>query len=130
VKGAPKIAVAGHLVADEIIYPDGKRILAPGGTAYNLAALISVMKEGKVLPVCEIGDDYEATFNSYFGNRGIVDSSTVRRISQSQVVNRLVYAVDGSREEWNSRIPEPLSLPDAASDLDAVLHIRERPGSR
>jgi len=118
---SPKIAVAGHLVADQIIYADGGRISAPGGIAYNLAALLSIMGSGKIIPVCEIGYDYEELFNEYFGKHDLIDSSAVRRTPLPNVVNRLSYKIDGNREEWNSRIPDRLSLKSIAADVDAVL---------
>lgn len=117
----PRIAVAGHLVADEIIYSGGERIYAPGGISYNLAGLISVMESGRVIPICEIGEDMEEQFRKYFGNRAIIDSSAVRHTSLPNVVNRLAYGENGDRQEWNSRIPERLSLEDIGDDVHAVL---------
>ncbi len=117
----PEIAVAGHLVADEIIYSGGEKISALGGIAYNLAALLSVMESGKIIPICEIGFDIEDLFEEYFGKHDIVDSSAVSKTSQPNVVNRLVYDSGSNREEWNSRIPERLSLDDIGDNVDAVL---------
>ena len=74
----PSIAVVGHLVDDEIIRPGGEKISALGGISYNLAALLSVMKKAKILPVCEIGQDIQAKFNKTFGENEIVDSSGVK----------------------------------------------------
>jgi hypothetical protein len=116
-----RIAVVGHLVADEIIYHSGEKISAPGGISYNLAALLSIMKEGKIIPLCEIGFDMVDLFEEYFGKHRLVDKSAIRETSLPNVVNRLVYAGDGSREEWNSRIPDRLSLDDITEDLNAVL---------
>jgi adenosine kinase len=117
----PKIAVAGHLVADEIVYSDGEKISAPGGISYNLATLISVMESGRIIPVCEIGDDMEELFHEYFAKHDIVDTSAVRRTTLPNVVNRLIYRNDGSREEWNSRVPERVSLDSIDNEIDAVL---------
>ena len=117
----PKIAVAGHLVADEIVYSDGEKISAPGGISYNLAALLSIMKSGKIISICEIGSDKDDLYEEYFGKHDIVDSSAVRRTALPNVVNRLVYNSDGNREEWNSRVPERLSLDNIGNDVDAVL---------
>lgn len=117
----PKIAVAGNLVADEIFYTGGEKVSALGGISYNLAALLSIMKDGKIIPLCEIGSDKEELFEEYFGKSDIVDSSAVRRTTLPNVVNRLVYNNDGSRDEWNSRIPERLSLENIGNDVDAVL---------
>jgi len=120
-KGFPRIAVVGHLVADEIYYHDGEKISAPGGISYNLAALLSIMKEGKIIPLCETGFDMVDLFEEYFGKHEIVDKSAVRETTLPNVVNRLVYDSDGGREEWNSRIPDRLSLDDIAEGVDAVL---------
>jgi adenosine kinase len=117
----PRIAVVGHLVADEIIYAGGDKTLAPGGISYNLAALISVMDRGRIIPVCEVGSDYEETYSAYFGGNGLIDSSFIRKIDLPNVVNRLVYDGEGGREEWNSRIPERLSLADIDRGIDAAL---------
>lgn len=113
--------VAGHLVADEIMYAGGSRVSALGGISYNLMALLSIMKTGKIMPVCEIGLDKEDLFEEYFGKHDIVDSSAVRKTPLPNVVNRLVYSSDGNREEWNSRIPGRLSLEIISSDVDAAL---------
>jgi len=119
--GDLQIAAAGHLAADEIIYSDGEKISAPGGISYNLAALLSIMKRGKIIPVCEIGFDIEELFNEYFGKYDIIDSSAVRKTPLPNVVNRLVYDSDGSRNEWNSRIPDQLFLEKLDNKVDAVL---------
>jgi sugar/nucleoside kinase (ribokinase family) len=118
---SPRIAVAGHLVADEIIYPGGEKISAPGGISYNLAGLLSVMEKGLIIPVCEIGYDMVEPFDNYFASHDIIDSSKIRKTPLPNVVNRLVYDSDGNREEWNSRIPENLSLDEVGDDIDAVL---------
>lgn len=108
-------------MADEIFYAGGERVSALGGISYNLAALLSIMKSGKVIPVCEIGSDKEDLYEEYFGKYDIVDSMAVRKTALPNVVNRLVYNSDGNREEWNSRIPERLSLENIGNDVDAVL---------
>ena len=120
-KKEPEIAVAGHLVADEIIYADGRKILAPGGISYNLASLLSVMKDGKIIPVCEIGSDYESQFEACFGVHSIVDKSHVIITPLPNVVNSLVYDSKGAREEWNSRIPEQLAIDFLNIEIDAIL---------
>ncbi len=117
----PSIAVVGHLVADEIIHPGGAKISALGGISYNLAALLSIMKKGIIFPVCEIGQDIHAKFNKAFGENEIVDSFGVKILSWPNVVNRLVYDYSGNREEWNSRIPDRLSLEKVAGGIDALL---------
>lgn len=115
------IAVAGHLVDDEIIRPGSKKISALGGISYNLAALLTVMKNGGIFPVCEIGQDIQAKFSKAFRENEIVDSSGVRILSRPNVVNKLVYNSNGNREEWNSRIPARLSLVSLSDDIDALL---------
>lgn len=115
------IAVVGHLVDDEIIRPGGAKISALGGISYNLAALLSIMKKAIIFPVCEIGQDIQAKFNKEFGENEIVDSSGVKILSRPNVVNRLVYDHSGNREEWNSRIPDRLSLVSLSDDIDALL---------
>ncbi len=121
VKHEPSIAVVGHLVADEIIRPGGEKVSALGGISYNLATLLAVMKSGKILPVCEIGRDIEPEFNKAFGSSELVDSSGVKVVSEPNVVNRLEYDNSGNRTEWNSRIPDRLSLENIRGRPDAVL---------
>lgn len=113
--------MVGHLVADEIFYRNGEKISAPGGISYNLAALLSIMKEGKIIPVCETGFDMVDLFEENFGKYDMVDKSAIRETSLPNVVNRLVYDSNGSREEWNSRIPDRLSLDEIAEGLSAIL---------
>lgn len=108
-------------MADEIFYHNGEKVSAPGGISYNLATLLAIMKEGKIIPVCETGFDMVDRFEKYFGKHDIVDRSAIKETSLPNVVNRLVYDSDGSREEWNSRIPDHLSLDDIAEDVDAIL---------
>ncbi|MEE9554336.1 MAG: carbohydrate kinase family protein [candidate division Zixibacteria bacterium] len=114
---SPRIAVAGHLVYDEIVFPNGTATSAFGGITYNLAAMCAIMTEGRLFPVCEIGSDRREAFDKYFGNLKILDDSFVKHTDKPTVVNRLVYDRSGERKEWNSRIPGHLSLeilPDLA----------------
>lgn len=117
----PRIAVAGHLVADEIVYSGGDKISALGGISYNLATFLTVMEDGNIIPVCEIGFDIDDLFEEYFGKHDFVDTSAVRKTTLPNVVNRLVYDSDGNREEWNSRIPERLKLDGIGDNIDGVL---------
>ena len=73
------------------------------------------------MPLCEIGRDFEETFISYFGENELIDTSAIKKTSLPNVVNRLEYDESGKREEWNSRIPERLSLAAAGDEVDAVL---------
>jgi hypothetical protein len=79
------------------------------------------MEKGRIIPVCEIGYDMEEPFGNYFSGHDIIDSSKIKKTSLPNVVNKLVYDSDGNREEWNSRVPERLSLEDIDNDVDAVL---------
>ena len=116
-----EIVVAGHLVFDQIVFPGEKITTALGGISYNLAALCAVMKEGRLYTVCEIGLDREAEFDRAFGHCPVLDKSLIRAIDKPNVVNRLVYDRTGERKEWNSRIPEPLSLELIPDHADCVL---------
>ena len=120
-KKAPAIAVIGHLVTDEIIMPDGSFKKALGGTSYNLASMGSVIGEGRILPVCVIGDDIEDTFNQSFGSKSTFDTSFVKITEEPNVINRLVYTDNNDREEWNSRIPEKILLSGITNKIDAAL---------
>lgn len=120
-KSAPRIAVAGHLVYDEIVFPDGTITSALGGITYNLAAFCAVMTDGQLLPVCEVGSDRRGTFDEAFGHCGILDDSLINTIDMPNVVNRLVYNDEGERMEWNSRVPESLSLAPIPKTVDCAL---------
>ena len=120
-KSAPRIAVAGHLVYDEIVFPDGAITSALGGITYNLAAFCAVMTDGRLLPVCEIGSDRRETFDKAFGRCGVLDDSLINTIDLPNVVNRLVYNERGKRMEWNSRVPESLSLAPIPKTVDCAL---------
>ena len=117
----PEIAVAGHLVCDEITLPDGETTTALGGISYNVAALTSIMAGGRLLTVCEIGLDIKVQVFETFESYEVFDKSAIRITSLPNVVNRLVYNKQGNRDEWNSRRPQPLSLDKIADDIDALL---------
>lgn len=117
----PRLAVVGHLVYDRIIFPGGKTTEALGGISYNMAALAGIIKEGRLLPVCEIGEDIKGVFRGAFGSTRSLDSSGLKYTSLPNVVNTLVYDDKGDRQEWNSRKPRPLRLAHVAADFDAVI---------
>jgi hypothetical protein len=85
---SPRIAVAGHLVADEIIYASGEKISAP----------VSVMEKGRIIPVCEIGYDMEEPFGNYFSGHDIIDSSKIKKTSLPNVVNNGAAVTGGYRQ--------------------------------
>jgi len=115
------IAVAGHLVFDEITFPDGNSTTAFGGISYNLAALVAKVSVGKVYALCEIGADRRIEFDRAFGGCHVLDTSLIKSTGKPNVVNRLVYDNAGRRREWNSRVPEPLSLERIPGSADGVL---------
>lgn len=117
----PAIAIAGHLVYDEIVFSDGGGSNSFGGISYNLAALCAAMKGGSLIPVCQIGSDKRKLFDQVFGYSAVLDSSLISGTDFPNVVNRLVYDRDGHRKEWNSRKPGPLSLDGIPSSMDALL---------
>jgi len=117
----PAIAVAGHLVYDEIVFPDGSSTSAFGGISYNLAALCAIMRDGRLIPVCEIGSDKRRVFDRAFETCAVLDKSLISETTLPNVVNRLVYDREGRRKEWNSRKPEPLSLERIPGSIDALL---------
>ncbi len=94
---------------------------ALGGITYNLAAFCAVMTDGRLLPVCEIGSDRRETFDKAFGRCGVLDDSLINTIDLPNVVNRLVYNERGKRMEWNSRVPESLSLAPIPKTVDCAL---------
>jgi sugar/nucleoside kinase (ribokinase family) len=116
-----KIAIVGHLVNDEIIYANGKTKSALGGTAYNLAALAAVAERTKILPVCRVGLDAWEQMRALFGRWPSVDFANVNYCDRDNVVHRLTYRADGSREEWNSTRQHPLSLRKVPDDADALI---------
>lgn len=118
---SPRIAVAGHLVYDEITFPDGETTTAPGGISYNIAALTAMMTGGRLFTVCEIGFDIKDLVSETFNSCEVLDKSAIRITSLPNVVNRLVYDKQGNRDEWNSRRPQPLSLDMIPDDIDALL---------
>jgi sugar/nucleoside kinase (ribokinase family) len=115
----PTIAVVGHLVKDEIITAGGEIKTALGGIAYNLATLGAIIKRGRILPVCRIGNDFKELANSLVGST-IFDMAMVRFMGRPNVVNRLIYKSDGSRDEWNSRRAAPLDISGLEKRADAV----------
>jgi hypothetical protein len=117
----PVVAVIGHLVKDEILTLDGRSCSSLGGTAYNLAALAAIQKTGIIYPVCRFGNDIEKKFSELIGLSPLIDVSLVKRIRRPNVVNRLVYCSDGSREEWNSRRQSALKFELALDKCDAIL---------
>jgi hypothetical protein len=117
----PAVAVVGHLVKDEILTLGGEEHISLGGIAYNLAALAAIQKTGTIHPVCRIGNDIDDLASALFGLSPLIDPSNVSRIGRPNVVNRLVYCPDGSREEWNSGKHAPLRLNPALHDCDAIL---------
>jgi len=117
----PTIAVVGHLVKDEIITPNGTLKESLGGIAYSLTALGSLLKRGKIFPICKIGRDIENLVRADFGGYPKIDFSGAKITAWPTVVNRLVYAADGNREESNSRIAAPLKLNGIDNEIDAVL---------
>lgn len=117
---SPRIAVAGHLVYDEITFADGETTKAPGGISYNIAALTAMMTGGRLLAICEIGVDIKDLVFEAFGYE-VFDKSAITITPLPNVVNRLVYDKQGNRDEWNSRRPQPLSLDMIPDDFDALL---------
>jgi hypothetical protein len=118
---SPRIAVAGHLVYDEITFPGGETTIALGGISYNIAALAALMAQGKIIPVCEIGLDIKDLVFGTFGSYEVFDKSAIKMTSLPNVINRLVYDNQGNRNEWNSRRPQPLLLEAIPDDIDALL---------
>jgi len=116
-----KIAVVGHLVTDEIIYANGKTKSALGGMAYNLAALATIAERARILPICRVGSDAWGEMRAVFGRWQSVDFANVSYCDRSNVVHRLTYHADGSREEWNSARQQPLSLRKVPEDADALI---------
>jgi hypothetical protein len=116
----PSIAVIGHLVKDEIESPDGSFRTALGGIAYNLATLDAVARSCTILPICRIGNDMKELMHSSF-NSNRFDFSLIKYSSYPNVVNRLKYKPDGTRNEWNSRRQAPLSFDGVGELVDAVI---------
>ena len=117
----PTIAVAGHLVLDNITFPDGATTIALGGISYSLAALLSIMSGGIALPVCVVGSDIKNLIKTTFGSFKVFDASGIDYTPLPNVINRLVYNSSGQRDEWSSRRPEPISLANIGTDIDALL---------
>jgi len=107
-KKYPKIAVIGHIVWDKIIWPDGQVVEDFGGTAYNLAALSSLVDDfATVYPVCLIGKDLAGRFHDHFGQLPGIDLSLVKTINQHHETHILTYDSSGYRKE-NNRHPMPM----------------------
>ncbi len=117
----PTIVVVGHLVKDEIISADGRMRISLGGIAYSLAALGAIHVKERVLPICAVGRDIESSIRDAFGYGSPFDFAGMRFSNRPNVVNRLIYNSDGSREEWNSRIAPPLDISGVDRRADAVL---------
>jgi len=117
----PKVAVAGHLVDDRLVFPDGRQVSALGGISYNLAALCSINNHGTIIPVCELGFDIVERFYGFFGRYENIALDYIKKIDLPNVVNQLTYSDDGNRQEWNSRIPDQLPLNGLPLDMDALL---------
>jgi hypothetical protein len=117
----PGLAVIGHLVYDRIVLRGGKTTQALGGISYNIAALTSMMECGRLLPVCEIGEDIRGVFAEVLGPSRVLDISAIEYTDLPNVVNTLVYDDSDQRQEWNSRKPRSLSLKGIPDDMDAVL---------
>ena len=94
---------------------------ALGGTAYTLSALGAIMKSGKIIPVCRVGYDIQPKIQAAFGCDSKFDFSEFRYTKRPSVVNRLVYNIDGARDEWNSRIAPPLAIGARLLLADAVI---------
>lgn len=118
---SPKIALVGHMCKDEIISSNGSLKAAIGGTAYNLAALASVMSSGKILPVCRLGNDMESLAKPLFSLSPLIDTSGVLSSAYPNVIHRLTYLQNGERAEWNSGKQTPLPLDKNCLAADAIL---------
>jgi sugar/nucleoside kinase (ribokinase family) len=118
---SPAIALVGHMCKDEILTPAGTLKTAIGGTAYNLAALASVMKDGSILPVCRLGSDMKALAMPLFSLSERIDTSGVLHSRFPNVIHRLTYLKNGERAEWNSGKQTPLPLGDICHSADAIL---------
>lgn len=96
------VAVIGHLVWDRIINLSGEVVGAPGGIAYNLAALGRIADSALIImPVCNIGYDLYDTVISFYSRFHCIDFSLANRISRKNKIHELVYLEDGRREEIN-----------------------------
>ena len=96
------VAVIGHLVWDRIINLSGEVVGAPGGIAYNLAALGRIVDSAlTIMPVCNIGYDLYDTVISFYSRFHCIDFSLANRISRKNKIHELVYLEDGRREEIN-----------------------------
>ncbi len=117
----PAIAVVGHLVKDEIKTLSGRTIISLGGTAYNLAALGAIQEAGRICPVCRVGTDIMPLMDELFRSSPRFDLSGISWLRRPNVINRLHYRPDGSRQEWNSRVSAPLRLGRGLLGCDAIL---------
>lgn len=118
--GHPMIAVVGHLVKDEIVALDGGIMVALGGIAYNLAALCTLMKAGRVYPVCRIGHDLEKLLYESFQSP-IFDIAGIKFFNHPSIIHKLTYKSPTERQEWNSGKPSPLRLDKVPLSADAIM---------
>jgi hypothetical protein len=118
---SPIIALVGHMCKDEIISSNGSLVAAIGGTAYNLAALASVMTSGKIIPVCRLGNDMESLAKPLFSLSTLIDTSGVLSSAYPNVIHRLKYLPNGERAEWNSGKQTPLPLGKPCLSANAIL---------
>jgi len=116
-----RIGVIGNLVKDEIIAFDGRKTVALGGIAYNLAALNSVVANGTIFPFCRIGNDMDALVNDLLRQFPNLDPQFISHSRKPNRVHKLRYKKDGSRAEWNSAFTAPIAINDIPDSLDALL---------
>jgi hypothetical protein len=121
VGNSPAIALVGHMCKDEIISSNGSLKAAIGGTAYNLAALASVMTSGRIIPICRLGNDMESLAKPLFSFSALIDTSGVLSSANPNVIHRLTYQQNGERAEWNSGKQSPLPLGKHCIAADAIL---------
>ena len=117
----PLVVVVGHLVKDEITSAEGHTSVALGGIAYNMAALCCLMKTGRIYPICRIGTDIRYQIANIFGGFPVFDDSGIMYSNRPNIVNRLVYNHDGTRQEWNSGKPGSLDIENIPINADAVI---------
>jgi hypothetical protein len=116
-----RLAVIGHLVTDEIIRYDQSITTALGGISYNIAALDAVTENETIYPVCVIGNNIKPLIEDTFGVSGNIDWEFTSITNLPNVVNRLKYDAAGNRDEWNSRVPDPIDISGLHNNFVAVL---------
>jgi hypothetical protein len=121
VVNSPRIALIGHMCKDEIISSNGILKAAIGGTAYNLAALASVMTSGRIIPICRLGNDMASLAMPLFSISSRIDTSGILSSPYPNVIHRLTYLPNGERAEWNSGKQTPLPLGKLCLTADAIL---------